>query len=477
MYPFCPGSQTSMSYVLAEENPISPVHSTTVRYGSPSRCRMSSASRRQLLQLVVALFRPREFHQLHLLKLMLPDDAAHVAPVRARLAAEARRVGAERDRQRVGVQRLVAIQIRHRNLGRRRQPDNRCLSHLEQILLELRQLPGAVEARRVDHERRQHFGIAVLARVHVEHEVDQRALQLRAQAPVHREPRAGDLGRALQIEDAELRPQVPVRLWVRNRTRAACPSGAPRRCPFGCLPTGTDSCGIFGMPASSCAELLVERLDLLVERGDPVADVADLLLPLRGVCAFALQFADLAAGSRCVCAFSCSASVTAPRRSTSSSRNASTSSVNPRVGQTFARSCRDWFETIRDRTLPSPALTLRLGAYPLGAIGTHFCPTGCARVLRARPDQPVVAVLLQNVRRPAGHAADRENRREQIDRNAQRIVRRRRVEIDVGVQALLLLDGLSRSRCEVWYRSWCPVRLPSSSDSRFKWVARGSTVW
>ena len=37
-------------------------------------------------------------------------------------------------------------------------------------------------------------------------------------------------------------------------------------------------------------------------------------------------------------------------------------------------------------------------------------------VLRARPNQPVVRVLLEHVRRPARHAADREDRREQIDR-------------------------------------------------------------
>src|ERR1035441_10946715 len=44
LYPFCPGSQTSISYVFAELAPISPVHSTTVRKGKPSRRRISSAS-------------------------------------------------------------------------------------------------------------------------------------------------------------------------------------------------------------------------------------------------------------------------------------------------------------------------------------------------------------------------------------------------------------------------------------------------
>ena len=58
-------------------------------------------------------------------------------------------------------------------------------------------------------------------------------------------------------------------------------------------------------------------------------------------------------------------------------------------------------------------------------------------VLGARADQAVVRVLLEDVRRPAGDAADGEDRREQIDRDAERVVRRRRVEVDVRVQLLL----------------------------------------
>jgi hypothetical protein len=54
---------------------------------------------RQLFVLFVRFFRPRELHQFDFLKLMLPDDAAHVFAVGSRLAAEAGRVGGERDRQ------------------------------------------------------------------------------------------------------------------------------------------------------------------------------------------------------------------------------------------------------------------------------------------------------------------------------------------------------------------------------------------
>ena len=60
-----------------------------------------------------------------------------------------------------------------------------------------------------------------------------------------------------------------------------------------------------------------------------------------------------------------------------------------------------------------------------------------ADVVGARADQAVVRVLLEHVRRPARDAADREDRREQIDRDAERVVGRRRIEVDVRVQLLL----------------------------------------
>ena len=77
----------------------------------------------------------------------------------------------------VGVQGLVAEKIGHRDFGRGREPEIGVLN-LEQIVLELGQLAGAKQAGGIDQERRQHFGVAVLARVNVQQEVDQRPLQL-----------------------------------------------------------------------------------------------------------------------------------------------------------------------------------------------------------------------------------------------------------------------------------------------------------
>src|SRR5262245_48678420 len=44
-----------------------------------------------------------------------------------------------------------------------------------------------------------------------------------------------------------------------------------------------------------------------------------------------------------------------------------------------------------------------------------------ADVVRARPDQAVVRVLFEDVRGPARHPADREDRREQLDADPERV--------------------------------------------------------
>src|SRR5882757_5100572 len=69
-------------------------------------------------------------------------------------------------------------------------------------------------------------------------------------------------------------------------------------------------------------------------------------------------------------------------------------------------------------------------------------PVGVALVFGARPNQTVVPVLLQHVGSPTGHAANSENGRKEIDGNAQRIIGRRRIEIDVGVQPLRRFHGV-----------------------------------
>jgi hypothetical protein len=57
----------------------------------------------------------------------------------------------------------------------------------------------------------------VLLRVQVEHEADQRPLQPRSRAHVNRKPRAAQLGRAFQVENAERLAQLPVRLGLKSK--------------------------------------------------------------------------------------------------------------------------------------------------------------------------------------------------------------------------------------------------------------------
>ena len=82
---------------------------------------------------------------------------------------------------------------------------------LEEVFLELRQLSRAAQRVGVDDERRQDLGVA-LPLVDVEHEVHQRAAELRRGAVENRETRAGDLRGAIEVDDAELLAEVRVLL-------------------------------------------------------------------------------------------------------------------------------------------------------------------------------------------------------------------------------------------------------------------------
>ena len=82
--------------------------------------------------------------------------------------------------------------------------------------------------------RDRHFGVAMLGGVEVQHEVDQRPLQSRTQPGEQQEPAARDLGRPLEIEQAQIGGQIPMRLGLERELRHLSPvahdlvlSGAP----------------------------------------------------------------------------------------------------------------------------------------------------------------------------------------------------------------------------------------------------------
>ena len=113
------------------------------------------------------------------------------------------------------------MHVRHRNLGGGDEVVI-AIGELEEVFLELRQLPRAEERVGVDDERRDDFDVA-MPLMHVEHEVDERAIQLRAGAGEDRESRAGDLRGALEVEDAQPFADVPMGFRREGKRRLLAP--------------------------------------------------------------------------------------------------------------------------------------------------------------------------------------------------------------------------------------------------------------
>ena len=118
------------------------------------------------------------------------------------------------------------MEVRERHLRGRHQIQIPVAGDLEEIGLELRQVARCpVSDALLIEERRLDFAIPVLARVQVEHEVDQRARQPRARRRSARKTRAGDLrARARSREMPSAAPRSQCALRDRSRSR-----GSPRR--------------------------------------------------------------------------------------------------------------------------------------------------------------------------------------------------------------------------------------------------------
>ena len=123
----------------------------------------------------VGLFGARELDQFNFLKLVLADDAARVLACGPGFGAEAGRIGGEADGQPRFVENFVAVEIGDGDFGGGDQPVVVILElaardgfgvgigAAEEVFGELGKLAGAEEALGIDHEGRQHLGIAVLA--------------------------------------------------------------------------------------------------------------------------------------------------------------------------------------------------------------------------------------------------------------------------------------------------------------------------
>ena len=141
------------------------------------------------LVLGVGLLGPGEADQLDLVELVHPDEPAGVLAVRARLAAEARRVGDVSPREIGRLEDLVPVQVGDRHLRGGNQEEVVRREAVE-IVLELGELPGPGQRRPIHQIGRRDLDVAMLAGVEVEHESRERADQPGPRSPAARESRS-----------------------------------------------------------------------------------------------------------------------------------------------------------------------------------------------------------------------------------------------------------------------------------------------
>jgi len=125
-----------------------------------------------------------DLHHLDLVELVLADHAARIATGAAGLAAKARAVRRQLDRQFAGSEHLLPHRVGQRDLGGRDQVllalfFVAATADPEHVLLELWKLASAFEDLAVHDVRRITLGVAVLAGLHVEHELGERSVQPR----------------------------------------------------------------------------------------------------------------------------------------------------------------------------------------------------------------------------------------------------------------------------------------------------------
>src|SRR5712691_2472732 len=102
----------------------------------------------------------------------------------------------------------------------------------------------------------------------------------------------------------------------------------------------------------------------------------------------------------------------------------------------------------------------------LGHFGPDIFGTGA--------NQAIISILLQNVRSPAGNTTTSKNGRIQINWNTQHVVDRSRVEIDVCIEALVLLDILLNDT-----RDLIPAAITSALPQLLRYCSqvRGARVF
>ncbi len=130
-------------------------------------------------------------------------------------------------------------------------------------------------------------------RVRVEHEINERAFELRAQPDVDGEPRPGDFSGALEIENPEVGADIPVGFGFEVEGPGLA-DGAYDDIVFGGFPYRD---GFVGNVGDAGQQLAVARIHLIGnsgEGGDALADFAGDALQLGGVGPLFAKFGDFA---------------------------------------------------------------------------------------------------------------------------------------------------------------------------------------
>ena len=136
------------------------------------------------------VFGTNNLHHFNFFKLVLTDQPACVLAVRAGFRAKTWRVRDPLKRQFIFFKDFIAAQICHRHLSRRYQVIVVVADQRKQILFKLRQLPGPAQTICVGNIRHINLLITMLMDLHVQHETDQRTLQLRKTPEQHSEAAA-----------------------------------------------------------------------------------------------------------------------------------------------------------------------------------------------------------------------------------------------------------------------------------------------
>ena len=206
------------------------------------------------------------------------DQAAGIAASGAGLLAEAGGVAAVAEGELCAFEQLVAVQVGELDLCGGDEVE--ALGGLEEVLFELGQLAGAGEGVLVSQGGDPELGGAAV-QVDVEHVVDEGALEAGTLALQHREAAVGQLDAALEVDDAQLGAEVPVRLEVEVELAGGAPAADLGVVIFAGAHRGLLGAHV-GHAHGQGLELGVDFGLLCVELGDLVAHQAHGLL--LGLC-------------------------------------------------------------------------------------------------------------------------------------------------------------------------------------------------